>query len=381
MKPIWRCSSLDRNLACHGAQTLEDRIAPRDGEEGLEGTSLHWLAHSRMQLELGAVGDIGPAPQIPKSVAFSSWIAGYYFDFVAQTVTRDWSLEVEAALAYEFDRFILSGHIDSLGMNAEGTEAVFFDLKTSYDPVDPADSNWQVLGYAVLLLKAYPDLRKLTAYIVQPRNDEDDGFARISEPMVLEGDRLANAPASLEAEINAALDDWRTLDDGPRQCKWCRCALQCPATINRRESMKHTLTDAELERIKQTPDDATLAAWVIAKRVLGRPFDDATDMAKERIAANGSLTDGTTTITAKVTGGSYSYPDPLAFLRALRRRLPDEAQLAKAIKFSMSGARDVIAEVTGLPKTSKRGESAQAVVDAELKPLAVQGEKTVLMFQ
>ena len=334
-----------------------------------------------MQLELGAVGDIGPAPQIPKSVAFSSWIAGYYFDFVAQTVTRDWSLEVEAALAYEFDRFILSGHIDSLGMNAEGTEAVFFDLKTSYDPVDPADSNWQVLGYAVLLLKAYPDLRKLTAYIVQPRNDEDDGFARISEPMVLEGDRLANAPASLEAEINAALDDWRTLDDGPRQCKWCRCALQCPATINRRESMKHTLTDAELERIKQTPDDATLAAWVIAKRVLGRPFDDATDMAKERIAANGSLTDGTTTITAKVTGGSYSYPDPLAFLRALRRRLPDEAQLAKAIKFSMSGARDVIAEVTGLPKTSKRGESAQAVVDAELKPLAVQGEKTVLMFQ
>lgn len=380
MKPTWRCSSLDRNLACHGAQTLEDRIAPRQGDDGLEGTALHWLAHSRMQLELGAVGELGPTPEIPKSVGFSAWIAGYYFDFVSQTVPRDWSLEVEAALAYEFPRFILSGHIDSLGMNADATEAIFFDLKTGYDPVDPAEENWQCLGYGVLLLQAYPTLRKITAYIVQPRNDEDEGYQRISPPMVLEGERLQAAAAHLESEINAALDDWRTLDDGTRQCKWCRCALQCPATINRRETMKHTLTDAELERIKQVPDDATLAAWVISGRILNRPLEDATEMAKERIAANGSLSDGMTTITAKTGPGAYKYPDPVAFFGALRRRLPEDSQLAKAVKFSMTAARDTIAEVTGLPKTSKRGESAQSVVDMELKPLAEQGTRTVLQF-
>ena len=91
-------------------------------------------------------------------------------------VTPDgWSLEVEVPLAYEFQfekpvpyrhrrwvdgapvirsrlagGFVLSGHIDSCSINPDATEAIGWDLKTGYDPVDPADQNWQILGYAVL---------------------------------------------------------------------------------------------------------------------------------------------------------------------------------------------------------------------------------------
>jgi hypothetical protein len=375
MTPVIRASSLDRILACPGSMTLCARVAPRDGTEAIDGTAIHWISHTRMVTELAAVGNPGPTPEIPKSVAFSQWIVDYYVRTVRELVPSDWSLEVEAALAYELGRFTLSGHIDCVAMNADATEAIGFDLKTGYDPVDIAEENWQVLGYAVLLLQAYPSLTKITFHIVQPRNDEDEGFPRVSS-VVIDGAVLANATATLTARVNHALDNCMEVETSMKACKWCSAALICPAQIKLREEMKATITPEYLESLQATPDDAKIAEIVVMGRTVARPIEDAEKLLKERIRLNGEAAG----IRIKVEGGSYSYPDPVAFYNATRARIPEDAKYAATVKPSMTALKEVLAEVTGLPKTSKKGESVASIIDSEFKPLAVQGTRERLVF-
>lgn len=389
MTPTFRCSSLDRDLNCNGAITLVPLVNPRKGPEGDEGTYLHYIAHERMKAELGAVGELGPKPDAPKSASFSQWIADYYFEAVRETVQADWSIEVEAAMAYEFTygvlpyagtmTFILSGHIDCLAMSPDGSEAIGFDLKTGYDPVDIAEYNWQILGYIVLLMQAYPDLKRVTFFIVQPRNDEDEGFERMSHVTVEATPEVTNG---LVTRISAAMANSLELNTGRTQCKWCPASVQCPALQADRDLMKMLLTQEAIARIKKEPDDATLGDWVIAGRTLARPIEDAETLAKERIKANGYLdAKGGTRITIKEQGGSYSFPDPVGFYRATRQLLADDADYAATVKPSVTKTKEALAKVMGLPKTSKKGDSAQSVFDGALRPLCEQGKREVLVFQ
>lgn len=348
------------------------------------GTFLHWLAHSKLKNEQDAIGEIGTAPPVPAAISFNAWIADYYVRFISETVPPGWSLECEVALAYEFadGRFNLSGHIDDCAMSPDGTEAIIFDLKTGRDPVDPADSNNQILGYCALLLKAYPSLTSIRSYIVQPLVDEDEGYQRISGPAVLDGAVLANAIPYLEREILKALANADEVNSGVKQCKWCRCAPQCPAILATRELMKMKLTADAVKGIKKTPDDAVLADWVVATKILSRPMDDAEKLAKVRIAEAGSITSTEgVVITAQTGPGSYKWPRPAETLAALRRHLPSDDKLALALSFSVSKARDAIAEAKGIPKESRLGESGQSIVDSEIKPLAEQGTRVTLQFQ
>jgi hypothetical protein len=381
--PTIRCSELDRVLACPGSMTLNAIVKHRQGDEGTEGTALHWLSHSRMVSELGAAGNPGATPEMPKSLPFSVWISDFYFAYVRDTLEScpDWSLEVECALAFEWPGFTLSGHIDAVAINPDATEAIGFDLKTGYDPVDIAEQNEQVLGYAVLLLRAYPTLRSITFHIIQPRNDEDEGFQRVSS-VTLDGDTLQAAPDSLAARINHAIFNSMEVSTGLKCCKWCSAAPQCPAQILLREHMKATLTPQLLETIKATPDDAALGDWVISGRVINRAMEDAETLLEERIAAKGSVIAGDgTQITIKEQAGSYSFPDPGAFYRATRAVITDDDKYAATVKPSVTKLKDAIAEARGIPKTSKKGESAASVFDGTFRPLCVQGVRKVKVFQ
>jgi len=377
----FRCSELDRVLACPGSAILVPMVESRKGDEGTEGTALHWIAHNRMLEELAAIGPADFAqPTIPKSVAVSGWISDYYFNHVKETAPAEWSLQVECEIIESFDTFTLSGHIDSVAISPDATEAIGFDLKTGYDPVDTADENWQILGYSVLLLTAYPTLRKITFYIVQPRNDEDEGFQRVSS-VTLDGATLAGAPASLAKAIAASMARADEVETSMKACKWCSAAIICPAANALKDLMKAKLTPEFLATVKATPDDAALGEWVMSSRMLNRPMEDAEKLLKERIKANGHATaaDGTV-ITIKEEGGSYSFPDPGAFYRATREIIADDDKYASTVKPSTTRTKEVIAEVMGIPKTSKRTASAQSVFDDKLRPLAVQGVREKLVF-
>lgn len=379
MKPVLRCSSLDRVLRCPGSTTLVALVDPRQGDEGDAGTAIHAGVARQLVADCGATGDTGSDKAKPVA-KHDDWIVRFCKNEVAENCPRPWSLEVEAGLSYEFGRFVLSGHIDALGISEDTTEAIGWDYKTGYDPVDIAEQNYQALGYMVLLKRAYPELRKVTFYIVQPRSNEEEGHPRISS-VVLEGEIVQRAVDSLEAQINAALDRPMELESGRIACKWCPAMLQCPALISERDFMKITLTEEAVAAIKAKPNDTTLADWVVAAKTLDRPVGDAKDLAKERIAAAGQIvaTDGTA-ITQKVSKGSWSVVRPWELWETLKGLLSEQGR-AKVYKPSVTAIKDALAEEMNIKKTGRDPVTAESIFQAQCASHMEQGERVTFQFQ
>lgn len=403
MIPTIRASSLDRVLSCPGSLTVNAIVAPRDGDDGVEGTLVHWLSHRRIQAEMGAVGDIGAMP--PGSFPHSTWIADYYVRHVMETVPASYGLECEAALAYEFTPteprgvtvvdwvngkpvlgrrrlygFILSGHIDCLALSPDATHAIGWDLKTGYDPVDCADSNWQILGYCVLLKRAYPSLQSVTFYIVQPRNDEDEGNERVSVVTITD---LDAAVATLAAKITDAISRPLELNTTIKGCKFC-VGCSCPAIRAKQEEqkrMKLIMDEQLLAGLKPAPDDATLADFVIGAKELAKPTEDAKAMINERFdKADRMVASDGTVITRSQQNGSWTVKSPVEFYAAMRELLPADDAMARATKPRMTELKNEIAAAMKIPKTSSVGVSAASAFEAKFKPLAEQGVRNILHF-
>lgn len=380
MKLAFRCSDSDRVLECNGSITLAALVHKRPSSEGVEGTALHWHSARTLMQEQGALCELPPADPEWPSLKFSIWISRYYTRHIAETVPPDWSLECEVALAFEFPRFVLSGHIDCLAVNPDATECIGFDLKSGYNFVDEAEFNEQVFSYCGLLKRAYPKLTKIRFFVTQPRADEDDGFQRITE-CVLEGSRLEAVLSTLERRFNSALDNRDVLNTGRKQCRFCPAKLQCPAYRAERDLMKMTLTHEHVAAIRDQPEDTTLADWVQSAKMLASGFEEAETLAKERIAAQGSITtsDGAV-ITIKEQRGSYTVTDPIGMWNTLAEILPEERR-AKCAKWSVSAIKDNIAEHMNIPATGKAAITSQTVFDAKCRQHVEQGTRKMFVFR
>lgn len=380
MKPTFRASETDRTLNCHGSITLVPLVAPREGDEGVEGTAIHNKIGWRLVHELGATHNGFPANFCyTPSGHVTDWLVNFCFNAVKERTPDGWSLEIEMALSYEWDRFILSGHPDVVAISPDVTEFDINDFKAGYIPVDIAEMNWQLLTYAVLLKRAYPTLQRGHLRIIQPRNDEEEGQPRISTVVI---DDLDAATALLEKRINAAIDNaTKEVNSGMTQCKWCPVGIQCPALQQDKELMKVMLTAEAIGKIKREPDDALLGDWVISMRTLKRPTDDAEDLLHARLAKTGAVNAGCgVQITRKIQGGSYSIPEPAKFFAAMRELLPDEDSLVKVMKPSVTAIKDELAAVMKIPKTGKAPVTAEGVFDAKLRPLVERGERKIFVF-
>lgn len=384
MKPIIRCSSLDQLFECPGSFSLQQLVKSREGAESHEGSYLHWVIAARLIGELGAWPPEGglPPPAVPagyKAPTRSDWIADFCFDLVAREIIADWSLEVEPPLAFEFGRFILSGHLDALAVAHDGTASAGYDWKTGYHAVDPAASNNQCLGYIVLQKRAYPGLKSARFTVVQPRANEDDGEQRVST-VAVEGSSLDDAVAYLERRVNDALDHLDQLNTGPRQCRWCSAALQCPAIRAETQVMKMKLTPALLAHLKHEPDDAVLADLAVSAKVLAQPFEDAKALLHERLAICGSVTsaDGVT-ITQAEEKGKWKVTNPGPLYANLCATLPS-AEVAQVVTPAVTPLRDALARVLNIPKTGKAPVTAASVFAEKFAPHMEQGVKRVLKF-
>lgn len=378
-KPIFRCSELDRRLSCPGSRTLEARVAPRKGDEGEEGTDLHAKNAFRICAQLGGTCST-PLPKI-KPIGFSDWIVGYCFRLVKDDIPEDWSIECEAGIAYEWPNFILSGHPDFIALNPDTTEAKIKDWKTGREPVDHAENNEQALGQLVLIKRAYPSLRKATFSFVQPHNDEDEGFQRVTSVVVEWAGDECHLSASLEKRLNYSLSMPMSLDTG-KHCKWCSAACQCPPIQKIRQKMKHELTEAEVAAITRTPNDAILGDWAVDAKTLAGPIKDANALLHQRLDAVPTITAGCGIhISRKIQGGSYEVQEPIKFYEELRGIVPDETKRAKYLKFSMTQTKEAIAEEMQIPKTGKQAITAETVFAAKFAPLVKQGERRLLVFQ
>ncbi len=377
---------MDRVLLCNGSTRLVPLVDERDGDEGYEGSFLHFLIADRLVREHGALPPEGglPPPNVPagyKLPAFSSWIVDWAVRHVLAEVPANWCLMVEVEMEWEFDGWISRGHADWLAFDPIGTKAKGGDWKTGRDPVEPAESNEQVNSYMVLAKTNWPSIADIQFQVCQPRVDEDDGFERVST-VVLEGERLEKAASVLDKRITAAIANDMEINSGRIQCRWCPCAIQCPALKLDQQRMKMTLTPEMLGKIKRTPDDATLADWVITARTLTQPTEDAVELLHARLdkAAEVIAGDGTR-ITRKLQPGGYKVPDPVTFLAAVRVLLPEDKQIAQVMKPSMTRLKDEIAKSMKIKKTGKDPVTAESVFDAHLRPLVEQDQKRILVFQ
>ncbi len=388
MKPTIRASEVDRVLRCPGSLTLNALVDDRDGDDGFEGTFLHWQIADRLIRELGATppeGGLQP-PEVPagfKVNPFAAWIVEWAVQHVRWSIPRGWSLLVEQGFAYEFDRWIASGHADVIGISPDATHSKGIDWKTGPVPVMAAEQNNQVLEYIVLKKLAWPTLQRCEFDIAQPRNDEDEGFPRVSSA-ALDGEVLGGAPSFLDDQVTCALDRPMEQETGLKQCRFCPGSPTCATTpgmalYKELQLMKATLTPEMLANIRTTPDDPRLGDFVVSARTLRKPIEDAEKMVKERVKEAGYVDAGCgVRITVTKEPGSYEVPNPDAFLAKLEELIPDRAKRAKCIKPTMTNLKDVIADVFNVPKTGKAAETAATIFDANFRPLVVQKEKEVM---
>ena len=367
MIPDIRVSELNWMLSCPGAriiaQIARERGMAADEETAitLSGSMIHYRGALRL-IEAGAVGAVEKPADANKwkPDSFETWIENFWVDYVLGVTPPDWAMEVETELELATPDFLLTGHIDHNSINVEATEGEINDLKTGYIPVDAADCNWQLFGYMVLMLVAYPSLQKLRLRIIQPRNNPDLGYDRVTEVEidVGEGDPIA----FLKTKIREALANPNKLCTG-KQCRYCPGVLICPALKALRQQMILELTPEALAEAKEGSTDELLGRWVVDGKLLGTPIEKARAIMKERLEAKGDLTleDGTRLI-LKDGLGPRKVSDVATVLDLAERIIPKQ-DLMQTLTFSIGKFEGLVATYLNLPKTSKKGMSAESWVD------------------
>lgn len=385
MRYTFRASEIDRVLSCNGSITLVPRVAKRKGREAFEGIMAHWMIAVRAIRELGATPPEGglPPPEVPAGYVLSkaiAWVVDWAIRHIIETIPPDWSLMVEVAMEDNHERWDNTGHSDLVAISPDGTESIGIDWKIVRIPVDPADENWQILDYVCLKKATWPTLRKCTFQVAQPLVTEDDDVERVST-LVMEGERLEAARGALDVAVCKAIDNRMELNSSKKACAWCPVSVQCKALRLTLDLMKVTLTPEDVARVKREPDDATLGDWVVDARTLARPTKDAETLLKDRIEATGYVDAGCgSRITMTTQKGSYSVPDPLKFMQAVRVLLPKDESIAAVMTPSMSRIKDEVAKEMNVPKTGKAAVTAESIFDGHLRPLVEQGERKLLQF-
>lgn len=303
-KPLIRCSQLDQLISCPASAEVLAKLGKvrDDDRDSWDGQWCHREAATRFVKEHGAVEPEGgiPAPTYPAGWrpegGLMDWVVDFFEHSVLERIGGDWAMEVEVEMLIEFDGFWLIGHVDVDGIAPDASIVNFEDLKSGTNVVDIAESNWQVLGYAVLFKRRFGAvLKKIRGGIVQPRVREGEGD-RVSGVTFDEtgtfndaGERIGNATintieAGLEAAILEALKNTRILNSGIKQCRWCDGCLQCPATRADKDlRMKMILTDDALAQITPEADIEVLAEWAIAKKHLGPKLEKAASLLKAKL--------------------------------------------------------------------------------------------------
>ena len=383
MKPRIRCSELDRVLSCPGSRTLNAIVAPRQGDDGVVGTMIHHEISWRLVNELSAVqpdGGLPPLKGVPvgyKIPSYTAWIVDWAFRQVAENTPNPYALEVEPELEWEFDSWVLTGHLDVASTSPDGKVALDWDWKTGIIPVDPAEVNEQVAGYIALRRMNY-GIESATFTIGQPWNSEDDGYERLSAVSVHGAESLDALVTTLDHRVRNALERDMELSTG-RQCKWC-CGLSCPAIQALLHSMKMRLTPEILAGIRATPDDALLVDLVAEARTLNRPLEDAEDMLKARLEAAPVLTGASgREVRIKTSSGGFHVTNPFGIFSWLKTMMSDE-QLAAALSYPGGRIKDQIAKAMGIPQSGKAPMTAKSVFEGGAAPFIEKTEKKQLIF-
>lgn len=402
VKPVIRCSGLDRLLTCHGSRVLEDKMnhALMDfGDEDGDAMTWRglWCHHESAKILVKSHGAIAPQglsqPVLPVGYTPSPWddrTVAWFVQCVTGDTPPDHAIFVERRFEVEFEHFILSGQLDVYSINADATEFTIDDHKTGPNEVDHAEANWQLTGYATLLKMAYPTLKKGKLRIRQK-------YAEVPTTQV-ECDEMDFLVRYVETSVNAALWRSRDLETGYRQCRLCPCIEFCPALEAEITAMKITLTEDEVEALVVTPNLKLLAQVAARGRAIEGPIKRLLATLKARVAAEGPvvLDDGSTVRVLDGEGRRTVNRPEVAYDFAIAK-----LQQLLAARFPDGGAHDAAAHdaawsaltlslvdledelvAAGMPRKSKDEsvETAQTWIKRSLGHLITRPPTKVLKF-
>lgn len=367
-KPIVRCSSLADMLGCYAKPQMLAKTGGFDGDVS-QGLWCHHDAALKLA-EAGATGTVEWPRELEKGYEpadpFAKWISDMFVNEVLYHVPQDWAIEVEGGFSMEFDRFILSGHIDVAALQfdsrdfdrAELVSAWVWDQKSGRVPVESAETNPQVAGYLTLMHDAYPAIRSAKGSICQPLNDEESGFPRVTTRTVEDLPALRD---DLERRINHALDHSNLLITGWKQCQYCSAALICPAFI---DDMKMELTPELMAEIDGTPDVERLATIDLMRRKFAGAMDKAHSALKDQLPLGEPMEFEGATFCVKEQNGPRYITDNEAASAAISD-LPDEMYF-NCMKLKVGEIERSLAEHLNLKKKSKREHDARDEFDKRL---------------
>jgi len=239
---------------------------------------------------------------------------------------------------------LFSGAIDRIDFFGDDT-AVVTDYKTGRVAQSHATENYQLRAYAVLVKRAYPDLKTIYVAIIQPMASGKT-IAEYNET------DLAAAEDEIVGIVRASQRDDAPRIPSPDACKWCRAKSICPEIRGTHKELE-VVSSAIVPRLS---NDEILAIDEKAEVVLDFIDEIRKEMKARMIAgqefAGRSLTEGRktrsihdTTSVISALSGIVEQSDILACTKISVTSL--EKAYAKAKNLKGSDAKEKFEESLG----------------------------------
>jgi len=316
------CSGMSRLSLCAGSWNLESTLPPQEANEYMQlGTDVHAvLADQKPFEELSEEGQ-----------EIATRCLSAFSDMIRQLDLGERNDEVIEQRFWYDDLF--SGAIDRVDFF--GDYAVVTDYKTGRTAQSRASDNKQLMSYAVLVKKYYPNLKTIYVAIIQPLT----GGTTIAE--YNEQDLIA-AEKEILGIVRASLKHDAPRNPSPDACKWCRAKSICPDAYGNAQAATTNLQVASSVSLS-TLSDQEIASLDQKAQIVEDFIDEIRNELKKRLMSGSqiagySLSKGRT---------SRNVTDTTAAISALSGVL-EQSDILACAKLSISSLEKAYAKAKGI---------------------------------
>ena len=311
-------SGFSRLALCPGSWNLEQTLPPQEENKYMAlGTDVHAV--------LAGTKDFDSLTEEGQDIA--TRCLSQFSEMIGQLDLGERTKEVIEERFWYDDLF--SGAIDRIDFF--GDTAVVTDYKTGRVAQSGAAENYQLRAYAVLVKKAYPELKTILVAIIQPLA-AGKTIAEYNE------EDLARAEEEIVGIVRASQKHDAIRTPSPDACKWCRAKSICPEVRGTHKELEVVSSAV----VPQLSNEEILAIDEKAEVVLDfieevRKEMKARMMAGQQFAGR-SLTEGRKT---------RSVTDALAVISALSG-VVEQSDILSCSKLSVTSLEKVYAKAKGL---------------------------------
>ena len=311
-------SGFSRLALCPGSWNLEATLPPQEENKYMAlGTAVHAVLAG--QAEFDTLTEDGQD--------IATRCLSQFSEMIGQLDLGERTKEVIEERFWYDDLF--SGAIDRIDFF--GDTAVVTDYKTGRVAQSGAAENYQLRAYAVLVKKAFPQLKTILVAIIQPLA-AGKTIAEYNE------EDLARAEEEIVGIVRASQKHDAIRTPSPDACKWCRAKSICPEVRGTHKELE-VVSSAVVPRLS---NEEILAIDEKAEVVLDfieevRKEMKARMMAGQQFAGR-SLTEGRKT---------RSVTDALAVISALSG-VVEQSDILSCSKLSVTSLEKVYAKAKGL---------------------------------